>query len=89
MLKARWVKHPDVAWWEKYFKRVHASDFLCERLPPKRDRIPFKADFEWIVRPTNFAKIIEGKYDDRSKKKKKESGKYAKAEERVHNKKAV
>lgn len=29
----------------------------------------WKADFEWIMRPTNFLKILEGKYNNRSKDK--------------------
>ena len=28
----------------------------------------WKADFEWIMRPTNFLKILEGKYEPRSQK---------------------
>lgn len=28
----------------------------------------WKADFEWIVRPTNFIKIMEGKYDNKKRK---------------------
>jgi hypothetical protein len=27
----------------------------------------WKADFEWIMRPTNFLKILEGKYNNRTK----------------------
>jgi hypothetical protein len=34
------------------------SDFLNG----KNDKV-WKADFEWILRPTNFVKIMEGKYN--------------------------
>jgi hypothetical protein len=26
-------------------------------------KAPFQADLEWLVRPTNFNKVIEGKYE--------------------------
>jgi hypothetical protein len=32
-----------------------------EFLNGKNDKV-WKADFEWIMRPTNFVKIMEGKY---------------------------
>jgi uncharacterized protein YdaU (DUF1376 family) len=42
------------------FKKVGKSDFLCG----KNDRA-WKADFDWIFKPTNFLKIMEGKYDNK------------------------
>ena len=68
LIRARWKEHPDLEWWRQFFKRVHASDFLCGRVPPKGDRPPFLADLEWLVRPSNFAKVIEGRYDNRESK---------------------
>ena len=40
------------------FRKAGESKFLNG----ENDRA-WKADFEWIVRPTNFLKILEGKYD--------------------------
>lgn len=37
---------------------VKASDFLCGR------KTDWKANFDWIWMPTNFAKIIEGAYNN-------------------------
>lgn len=47
---------------ERYFEIVRKSDFLMGKTNPSRDRKPFKADFEWLIRPQNFLKVIEGKY---------------------------
>lgn len=46
----------------KFFVWIGKSRFLTGRVNPSGDRPPFVADLEWIMRPTNFAKIIEGKY---------------------------
>jgi hypothetical protein len=48
-------------WWRSFFGYIGKSKFLTGRSEGKRDN-PFKADLEWIIRPSNFAKIVEGKY---------------------------
>jgi uncharacterized protein YdaU (DUF1376 family) len=45
-----------IAYWRSLFEQVAASDFLCGR------STDFRADLEWILRPENFAKCIEGRY---------------------------
>jgi len=56
------VTHADVlAWWSKFFEHIKSSKFLTGKTLSK-DKPPFLADLEWIIKPTNFAKIIEGKY---------------------------
>lgn len=45
-----------------YFKFVARSHFLTGRAKQIGDRKPFVADLEWLVKPGNFAKVIEGKY---------------------------
>lgn len=47
---------------EEFFKRVEASDFLCGRTGGN-----FKASFNWILRPENMFKILEGNYDQNFK----------------------
>ena len=37
------------------------SDFLNGK-----NKDAWKADFEWIIRPTNFVKILEGKYENKN-----------------------
>jgi len=44
----------------RYFERVRASDFLMGR-----GSCDFRADFEWLMRPNNFVKVLEGRYDNR------------------------
>lgn len=48
-------------WWKRLFNHIGKSDFLMGRVEGGKGH-PFTADLEWIIRPTNFAKIIEGRY---------------------------
>ena len=52
-------------WWDRFFRRVEDSDFLTGRTGGSGDRAPFLADLEWLLRPTNFVKVLEGRYDNR------------------------
>jgi len=70
MLRTRWREDEDrqnLDFWGAFFSSVAASDFLCGRATPKPGKAPFVADFEWLIRPQNFAKVLEGKYDTESK----------------------
>jgi uncharacterized protein YdaU (DUF1376 family) len=51
-----------LAYWERFFVYCSTSKFLTGKTEGSKDRPPFVADLEWLVRPTNFAKVIEGKY---------------------------
>lgn len=48
-------------WWGEFFQHINKSKFLTGKVNSKDGRA-FTADLEWIVRPSNFAKIVEGKY---------------------------
>jgi hypothetical protein len=48
-------------WFIWYFKRAGESDFLTGRKVSKDGRV-WKADFEWLMNPSNFAKVLEGRY---------------------------
>jgi hypothetical protein len=50
-----------IEYWRSLFKTVAASDFLCGRATD------FVANIEWLLRPENFLKVIEGQYDNRRK----------------------
>lgn len=63
--KARLGEHQEEQFWIDFFKKVEASDFLCQRTP---DGGLKASDFTWIMRPTNFISILEGKYDNRGQK---------------------
>jgi uncharacterized protein YdaU (DUF1376 family) len=48
-------------WWAEFFTHIGTSKFLTGRVNDKSGR-SFVADLEWILKPSNFAKIVEGKY---------------------------
>lgn len=51
-----------VAYWARLFRHVRTCDWLMGRVTG-RDGRAFKASLGWIVKPENFAKLIEGRYD--------------------------
>jgi 5-methylcytosine-specific restriction endonuclease McrA len=51
-----------VARFRKFFAFVGESRFLTGRTKATGDRPPFVADLEWLLRPTNFLKVVEGKF---------------------------
>ena len=66
LLARRWSEQPErqeLGWWRGFFEYVRGSDFLMGRVVGSNGR-PFDCDLEWLVRPTNFAKVIEGKYEN-------------------------
>jgi hypothetical protein len=63
LLKMRWYEKPErqkLEWWRDYFKAVSKSDFLTGKVNE------FQANLEWLVRPRNFIKVIEGFYLNRN-----------------------
>lgn len=64
-LRSRWNEkedRQDLEWWARFFEYCSKSDFLTGRTDGRDGKPPFIADLEWMIRPSNFAKIIEGKY---------------------------
>lgn len=55
----RWNSYPSLAEWKKFFERVEKSLFLTGR-----QNSPWRADFDWILKPANFDRILEGVYDN-------------------------
>lgn len=51
-----------LAYWRRFFEYVAGSKFLTGKAEPGRDRKPFVATLEWLLRPKNFAKVVEGSY---------------------------
>jgi len=65
-LRARWKEDPkrqNIAWWGKLFGYIAESDFLTGKTA-SAGRRPFELGLEWIVSLENFAKILEGKYEN-------------------------
>lgn len=62
-LRSRWKEDHDrqsLDWWESFFANdVRKSPYLMGRVKE------FQANLGWIVRPANFAKILNGQYHDR------------------------
>jgi len=63
-IKARWQEHPDMEFWKEFFAEVESCKFLTGKADYK-DRKPFYADLEWLTKPNNFLKVLEGKYRDK------------------------
>jgi len=62
MLKTRWREHAErqrLDWWDGLF--AHIAGHCPFLVGGKTD---FQADLMWLVRPTNFAKVINGNYDE-------------------------
>jgi len=60
-IRNRWHEDPQrwsLEWWDEFFRCVGASDFLSGR------KTDFKANFSWLVGPKNFAKVLNGAYDN-------------------------
>lgn len=61
-LKTRWREDPgrqSLEWWEGFFGYVRDCDFLMGRAND------FTASLQWLVRPTNFAKVVNGNYENK------------------------
>ena len=66
-LQARWkedASRRDVSWWEEKFQEVAKSDFLMGRSNGSGG-MPFMFSLGWFVRPSNFAKVLNGNYVNR------------------------
>ena len=57
-VQARWKTYGSLDVFKELFERAEASRFL-----KGENDSNWKADFDWMMRPTNMAKILEGKYD--------------------------
>ena len=57
---ARFKTYPNIETFETLFRKTEASSFM----KGENDR-NWRADFDWIMKPTNMCKVLEGKYDDK------------------------
>jgi predicted phage replisome organizer len=56
----RWKEYSDIEFWKSLFQTVHESNFLSGR-----DGNWIGCSFDWIIKPTNLQKIIEGNYKNK------------------------
>lgn len=66
-LRTRWredAKRQSLDYWRRFFAHVAASPFLTGQVEDRNGR-PFLPGLDWLVKPDNFAKVIENRYHDR------------------------
>lgn len=71
MLAARWrtlvndkgyqSEEEGLGWFKRLFGYIRRSRFLTGETPQKEGHT-WRPDLEWIIKPKNLTKIIEGKY---------------------------
>ena len=62
LAKTKEIQSSDIlGWFAEFFEHIGQSKFLTGKVNDKSGR-SFVADLEWILKPSNFAKIVEGKY---------------------------
>lgn len=62
LLAARWredASRQNIDWWDRFFRYIAASDFLLGKTST------WQCDIEWILKASNFIKILEGKYENK------------------------
>lgn len=65
-ISARWKSDPRfqrLEFWGALFDYCEKNHFLSGRAESRSRDSPFLASLDWIVQPTNFAKILNKKYD--------------------------
>jgi len=69
LLRTTWNGNPEyqtLEAWQKLFTDIREHMPFLQGQSSNGHK-PFYADLEWIVKPSNFIKIIEGKYKEKSK----------------------
>ncbi|MBI9080426.1 MAG: hypothetical protein JEY79_11880 [Pseudodesulfovibrio sp.] len=64
-LRSRWREDParqNLDWWKGFFEYVRTCPWLMGTADNGKESKLFQADLEWLVRPQNFIKTVEGKY---------------------------
>lgn len=65
-IRARWredKQRQNVDWWKGFFEYIRTCSFLMGA-SNSNDRA-FELTFDWMLKPRNFVKIVEGNYVDR------------------------
>jgi len=64
-IRARLAAHPDKQFWIDTFNQINSSRFLRGEGPSRGVGGPWRADFDWIMNPSNLVKVLEGVYNGR------------------------
>lgn len=60
VVNSRWKEHPDLKYFEELFQETNKSDFLSGRNDKWKG-----CCFDWILKPSNLQKILEGNYKNK------------------------
>jgi hypothetical protein len=60
LMRARWHWVGGMDGWNALIEKIRASDFLTGRSGK------FQATFDWVLKPANLTKVMEGNYDNRT-----------------------
>ena len=66
LLRSRWAEkrgRQNVDWWRRFFEYIQTSDFLMGR-SSSPGRKPFLLSLDWLLKSSNFLKVIEGAYHE-------------------------
>lgn len=66
LLKAR-LKQYGKESFDKIIEEIKKSDWIQGKVPDARGKY-FDLDFEWIIKPSNYPKVLEGKYRNKDPK---------------------
>lgn len=64
-ITARWNEsdvHQDLSFWAEYFALVRSSKFLMGEVSTSGGN-SFRCNFDWLIAPSNFVKVVEGNYN--------------------------
>jgi hypothetical protein len=65
---ARWAENPSREYWIAVARRVSASRFCRGQVERRDEADPWRATFDWFLRPDTHVKVMEGHYDDRQQR---------------------
>jgi hypothetical protein len=66
-ISARWrqdPKHQSIEFWCDFFAYCESTDFLAGRAQGRGGGKPFRADLDWLTKAGNFAKVVNGNYEN-------------------------
>ena len=64
LLRTRLKEYGEDSFYE-VVEKIRESDFLQGRTA---GRTPFVATFDWVIKPSNYPKVLEGNYDNRNQR---------------------
>jgi hypothetical protein len=67
-LQVRWRESEErqtLEWWRGFFALVAESEFLTGKVDTGNG--PYLAGLDWLVKPSNFAKVLNGYYANRKR----------------------